>query len=197
MRRLRLIVLLLVALTAPTLAACGGGDDPDTGPVSTVEAGEELTLSGEKTTLKIDGITGGVLKGGGVTVEAVAPATGKESSISIPVVGGQITSGTLAGAIEHEGGIAFVAGDKRIEYSDLKIDTVAGQVFSGPDGKTPVLDLDVRTLKRAEDGDAIVISDVVVLLATAAAEELNAGLEVTAFKPQQVIGKVTVRATGS
>ena len=60
-----------------------------------------------------------------------------------------------------------------------------------------MFDLDLRAVESVEAGDAIVIDDVVAWLATDAAEELNDGLQVSAFVPRQVIGKVTVRVTGS
>ncbi len=195
MRRLLLVAILLVGLTL-TLTACGGDDAPDTAPVSTVEAGAKLALTGARTTIDIDGITGGVLSGSGVSIEPVDPATVKDSSFDIPIVGGEITSGTLTGVIEHEGGIAFVAGDKRIEYTDLRIDTAAEQVLAGTNGSTPIFDLDVTDLTRTEDSGTIVVRGAVALVGTDAAAELNDGLEVSAFRPRQVIGKLTIRATG-
>ena len=195
MRRLLLLAITLV-LAATALTACGD-DEADSGPVSTVEAGEEITINGGRTTLALDGITAGVLHGAGVSVEAVEPATESDRSIRIPVIDGELTKGTLAGSIEHEGGIAFVAGNRRVVYEDLRIDTVAKQMFSGVGTRTPVFDLDLRAVKSVEAGDAIVIDDVVAWLATDAAEELNDGLQVSAFVPRQVIGKVTVRVAGS
>ena len=195
MRRLTLIAILLVGL-AFTLTACGGSDDPDTAPVSTVEAGSALTLSGTSSQLDLDPITSGVLSGAGVTVEAAEPATGAGKKFDVPVIGGKLTSGTLAGTIEHEGGITFVAGDKRVKYSDLKVDTVSEQVFTGDKGTTPVFDLDFGDLQRSDDGGTIVLKQIVATLGIEAARELNAGLEVSAFVPRQVIGKITVRATG-
>lgn len=196
MRRLLLLALLL-SIASATLVACGN-DDPDTAPVATVPAGERLTITGGRTTITLDPITAGVLSGAGVKVEPLDPAKGSATGLRLPVIGGEITSGTLAGSIEHEGGIAFVAGTRRITYSDLRIDTVAEQVFAGAGTRTPVLDLDLRDVTRDdESGGAIVAKDIGALLAAGAAEELNAGLEVSAFVPNQVIGTITVRVTGS
>ena len=192
-----LLLALLLCLACAGLVACGN-DDPDTAPVAAGAAGHKITITGGRTTITLDAITAGVMTGAGVTVDGVDPAKASDLSVSLPVVGGAVTSGTLAGSIEHEGGIAFVSGKRRISYSDLRIDTVAEQLYAGAGDKTPVFDLDLRGLKRsAADGGAIVVKDVVALLSAAAAAELNDGLEVSAFVPAQVMGKVTVRVTGS
>lgn len=192
-----LMLALLLCLTSGVLVACGG-DDPDTAPVATVPVGDPISVTGGRTTITLDPITAGVLTGAEVSVEGVAPATASGTSVSLPVVGGKITSGTLAGSIEHDGGIAFVAGKRRITYSDLRIDTVAQQVFAGAGDKTALFDLDLRGLRRSdEDGGTIVVKDIVALLAVDASKELNAGLQVSAFVPSQVMAKVTVRVQGS
>lgn len=195
MRRPILLVLLPI-LASWALAACGS-DDPDTAPVSTVAAGETFTVTGGRTTITLDAITTGVLTGAGVEVAAGDRAARSGSAITLPVLGGEISSGTLAGSIEHEGAISFVAGKRRVTYSDLRIDTVAQQVFAGAGDRTPVFDLDLGALRSSDADGGIVVRDVVAKLATASARELNSGLEVSAFVPNQVIGKVTVRATGS
>lgn len=195
MRRLIQFVLLPV-LASGLLVACGG-DDPDIAPVATVAAGEEFTITGGRTTIALDGITLGVLTGAGVKVAAVDPATGTDTAIKLPVLGGKITTGTLAGTIEHDGAISFVAGKRRVTYADLRIDTVAQQAYAGAGNRTPVFDLELGGVTSDAAGGAIVIRNVVAKLATAAAKELNAGLEVSAFVPKQIIGTVTIRVTGS
>jgi hypothetical protein len=178
------------------LGACGD-DSRDSGPVSTIEAGPEITLTGNTTTLALDGYDTGALETAGVEIEAVDPARLKGLRLVMPITGGAITEGTLAGEIQQGGGIAFVAGNRRVAYDDLLIDTAVGQVFAGPGGKTPVFDLDTRALTRSDDAGVIVIDGVVALLSSGAAAELNAKLEVAAFKPRLVIGTLTVRAAGS
>jgi hypothetical protein len=188
---------MIAALAACSALAACGDDSRDSGPVSTIEAGPEITLSGETTTLTLDGYSTGALETAGVTVEAVRPARLERQRLVMPITGGTITDGTLAGEIDHGGGIAFVAGNRRVAYDDLKIDTAVGQVFAGPGGKTPLFDLDTRALNRSDDAGVIVIDGVVAQLASGAAAELNAKLEVAAFRPRLVIGKLTVRAAGS
>ena len=198
MRRLpRIILVLSLSAAALALPACGSDDERDDGPVSTIEAGPVITLTGETTAIELDGVTVGGLETAGISIEPVAPAKRSGDSIVMPIVGGSITNGTLAGKIENEGGIAFVADGKKIEYTDLTIDTAVGQVFAGPGQTTPVFDLDTRALDSSDDAGVIVISDVVALLSAAAARELNAGLEVSAFQPKQIVGPLTVRAAGS
>ena len=62
MRR-HLLLALALAVAATGLVACGN-DDPDAAPVSTVAAGDKLTLTGGRTTISLDGITAGVLQDG-------------------------------------------------------------------------------------------------------------------------------------
>ena len=196
MRRLPLTALFAVLAASMALSACGD-DTTDSGPVSTIEAGPEITLSGTDTTIALDGQGTGTLETAGVEVSAIGPARLKAERLVLPIVGGKITEGTLAGQIDNAGGIAFTAGNKRVGYEDLTIDTTVGQVFAGAKGTTPVFDLDTRALQRSDDAGVIVIDDVVALLSSEAARELNEKLEVSAFQPRQVIGKVTVRAAGS
>ncbi len=197
MRRLHLAVLLLsLAASALVLTACGG-DERDSGPVSTIAAGPELALTGQSSTIGIDGITAGVYANAGVTIEAIEPARISKKGIVLPIVGGQIRRGTLAGKIEHEGGFAVVVGNKRVEYVDLTIDTAVGQVFAGADAGTPVFDLDMRVMSRSDGDGMIVIRGIVALLGAAAASELNEGLQVAVFGAKQTVGPLTIRAAGS
>jgi hypothetical protein len=197
-RRPGLTALVAAAALAACMALAACGDDSrDSGPVSTIEAGPEITLTGNTTTLTLDGYTSGALETAGVKIEAVDPARHKGLRLVMPITGGTLTEGTLAGEIDTSGGIAFVAGNRRVAYEDLKIDTAVGQVFAGPSGKTPVFDLDTRALSRSDDAGVIVIDGVVALLSSGAAAELNEKLAVAAFKPRLVIGKLTVRAAGS
>ena len=196
MCRPRLTALIAALIASLALGACGN-DSRDNGPVSTIEAGPKITLSGISSTLVLDGLTTGTLETAGVKIEAVEPARRKVLRVLMPITGGEITQGTLAGEIDTGGGIAFVAGDRRVEYNHLTIDTAVGQVLAGPSGRTPLFDLDTRALSRSDDAGVIVINGVVALLSSGAASELNDELEIAAFKPRLVIGKLIVRAAGS
>lgn len=196
MRRLKIAFSLCLLLAAVTVLAACGSDSRDTGPVSTIEAGPVISPSGGSTTIDLDPISLGVLSNAGVSVEAIKPAKLGPRGIVLPIIGGDLTSGTLVGKIEHEGGIAIVAGGRRVAYGDLTVDTAVGQVFAGADEATPILNLDTRRLKRSEDGTDVVVRGIRALIASGASEELNTGLQVSAFKPEQVIGEVTIRVAG-
>jgi hypothetical protein len=189
------LLAVLVAALSLGLVACGGDDD-DAATEATTTAPVTLALTGEGTTLVLDGATADVLTDNGVTVAPIDPASAGEEGITFPITGGQVEAESLAGAIEHSGGLVFAAGGTELELTDFVIDTAAGTLSATAGGaQVPILDVDLSGLRRSEDAGAIVLEGITVALGADGATALNETCGVTLFEEGLDIGDVTVRAT--
>ncbi len=199
MRRFLRLPLLaaLVAALALGLVACGGDDDDDAAtPATTAEAPTSLTLTGEGTTLTLDAGTAQVLADNMVEVAPIDPATAGDDGITFPITGGTVESESLAGTIEHSGGLVFTAGGTELELTDFVIDTAAGTLSATAGGaQVPILDVDLTGLERSDDMGTIVLEGITVTLSADGATALNDTFGVTLFEEGLAIGDVTVRAT--
>lgn len=193
-RLLRLgLVLGVIAALGLVLAACGDDDDDDA--ADTVEA-TELVLTGESTTLALDAGTAGVLEENSVTVAPVEPATAGDDGITFPITGGAIDAETLAGTIDHSGGLVFSAGGTDLEVTDFVIDTAAGTLLAtAGEDQIPLLAVDLTGLEQSDDGGVIVLEGITTSLTPDAADALNTTFDVELFEEGLAIGDVTVRAT--
>jgi hypothetical protein len=183
------VLLLAVAIGA---VACGDEDDD----ASTATEAATLTLTGEGTTLVLDADTAGVLTQNGVDVAPVAPAAAGDDGITFPITGGEVDSESLAGAIDHSGGLVFSAGETDLELTDFVIDTEAGTLTAtvGED-QVPILNVDLASLERSDDDGTIVLTEISTTLTQEAADALNTTFGVDIFEAGLPIGQVTVRAT--
>lgn len=197
MRRfLRLpLAAALVAALSLGLVACGDDDD-DAAEATTTEAASALTLTGEVTTLSLDSGTAQVLADNSIEVAPIDPATAGDDGIGFPITGGEVDSETLAGTIDHSGGLMFSAGGTDLELTDFVIDTAAGTLTATAGGaQVPILDVDLSNLQRSDDMGTIVLEDISVTLSAEGAQALNDTFGVELFTEGLAIGDVTVRAT--
>jgi hypothetical protein len=194
--RLTAIIAALAAL-ALVVAACGDDDDDDSADAEESTTAETLTLNGEETVLVLDSGTAKVLKQNDVTVAPVDPASAGDEGIAFPITGGEVDSETLAGTIDHSGGLSFAAGGTEVELTDFVVDTAAETLTATtPDGADLlVLDLDLSGLERADESGAIVLSGITADLSKDAAAALNDAFGVNLFEGGLAIGDVTVTAT--
>ena len=173
------LAILTVGALSLGVAACGDDD----GDKTTSTAGTELTLDGQDTTLKLDPATADVLKENKVEVAPIEPATAGDEGISFPITGGQVNSDTLAGTIDHSGGLKFSAGGKDVELIDFVVDTTAGTLTAKAGGADlPTLTLDLKGLSKTTEGDVIVATGVTTSLTVDAANALNDAFDVKVFK---------------
>jgi hypothetical protein len=196
----RLMVLLVAAgALALGVAACGGNDDDDAAtevPATETANEEAASLTGEETTLVLDPSTAEVLEQNDVAVEPIEPAMASGQGIAFPITGGEVELESLAGTIDHSGGLRFSAGDAEVELTDFVVDTVAGTLTAtAGDAELRVLRLDLDGLERSMDGDVIVASGIETSLTGDAAGALNDAFGVDLFEAGLPIGEVTVRAT--
>ncbi|HKJ35591.1 MAG TPA: HtaA domain-containing protein [Solirubrobacterales bacterium] len=191
-------VLAAIAAAALFIAACGDDDSADTTTATDEAASSEtLSLNGEETVLALDSGTADVLTENKVEVAPVDPASAGDAGISFPITGGEVDSESLAGTIDHSGGLVFSAGGTDVELTDFVIDTAAGTLTaSTADGaELVVLDVDLAGLERTDEDGAIVLSGITTTLSDDAATALNDAFSVELFEGGLAIGDVTVTAT--
>jgi hypothetical protein len=198
-RRVLFVLTTAAAVAALALGAAACGDDDDDGgdAAATTAAPTELTLTGETTSLTLDPATAGVLQDNMVTVAPVDPATAAAGgAIAFPIAGGTLEAESLAGTIEHTGGLRFTAGGTTLEATDFVVDTAAGTLTATVDGaRVPLLNVDLTGLQRSDEAGTIVLEGITTTLTAEASTALNDTFGVMLFEEGLAIGDVTVRAT--
>jgi hypothetical protein len=197
MKRLLMFPLaLLVALgLALGLAACGDDDD-DAEATTAAPEPTMLMLTGETTTLALDADTAAILTENGVEVAPIDPASASDAGIAFPITGGSVDAESLAGTINHSGGLTFSAGGTDLALTDFEIDTTAGTLSAmAGDDRVVILDVDLTGLERSDDEGTIVLEGITVALSADGASALNTTFGVDIFEEGLAIGDVTIRAT--
>ena len=194
-RTLRLLALMTSLALALGALACGDDEDEDS---SAPEGSKELTLNGEKSVLTLDEGVVAVLQQKKVQVVPVAPAGADPAGVQFPITGGTVNSETLAGSIEHSGGLRFRIGREILVVTDFVADTESG-ILTATAGaaEIPLLKLDFAGLKKSTEGGAIVASGIGVALTLDAANAMNAILGVGFFEKGLALGELTVTATAA
>ncbi len=189
------MVVAALAAMALLVAACGDDDSETTTDGSA--GAQTLTLNGEDTVLALDSGTAKVLKQNDVAVAPVDPASAGDDGIAFPITGGEVDSESLAGTIDHSGGLTFSAGGTDVALTDFVIDTAAGTLSASTadGGDLVVLDVDLAGLQRSDEGGAIVLTGITTTLSDDAAGALNDAFSVKLFEGGLAIGDVTVTAT--
>lgn len=192
LRTLRLLALMATLSLATAAVACGG-DEGDGGGDS---GGQELTLNGEKTVLTLDDAVVSVLEQNKVKVAPVEPAGPDDAGVQFPITGGSVDSETLAGSIEHSGGLLFSVRGDTLEVTDFVADTESALLTATAGAaELPILALDLTRVKKSTKGGAIVASRIAVSLTGYGAAAMNAILGVKIFKEGLGLGELTVTAT--
>ena len=183
------LLLLMVALAAASV----GLATPALADHSSV-----VHLDGGRTSLTVDRGTLKVLTDNDVSVTPVRGASATGRTFSFPITGGAVDAKTLAGKIEHSGGLQFAAGGKKLTVVEFVIDTkksVLTARVAGTKTRVPLLKLDLGKA-HIERGDGhVVVRNVRASLTSEAASALNKTFGVKLFKKGLAVGtaKVTAR----
>lgn len=166
-----------------------------------------LTLVGDKTKLVTDPATTKVLLDNGISPQPVGstgfdvPPRNKASvRYSFPITTGMVDAATLAGTIDHSGGINFVntANGSSLLLTNFRIEINADPGLTAEVGGTSlrvrILDLDLSRAKVLAKGKHVRIKNVGALLTANAAGALNASLGVSFFSAGIKLGTAQVFA---
>lgn len=188
-----LVLVLAFAVTATGSAA--------------LKSSGTLRLVGDKTKLVTDPGTTKVLLDNGIVPQPVGP-TGfdvpprntKSVRYSFPITGGTLDKATLAGTIDHSGGIDFVnTGDgSSLLLTNFRIEIGAAPGLTAEVGGTSlrvrILDLDLSRAKVLGKRKHLRIKNVGATLTAGAADALNATLGVDFFSAGIRLGTAQVFA---
>ena len=181
-------VLISVAVG---LAACGSSSSgttsssasATTSTMATTATAAPVAVVGRSTSVVVNPATAAALKQSEIVVAPVAPATAK-TALVFPVTGGHIVVSSLAGTIEHSGGLTFSHGGKSVTVTSFIVNTESKQLTALVGGqRVPIFDLNLASIKRASgSGGTVLVTNVGLNLTEEAASALNAGLAVSTFK---------------
>ena len=151
------------------------------------------TVIGNSTDVVVNPAVSAAFKQAGISVTAVAPATAK-TTLLFPVSGGQIAGATLAGTVDHTGGLTFSHSGKDVTLTDFVINTNTKQLTATVGGQSmPIFDLSLASLKRASGPHgAVVAGNIKLTVASEAATALNSALGVSTFKDGMDFGIATL-----
>jgi hypothetical protein len=185
LRVLRSLTIAGVAAAAAVLIAPAGTAAAAPSTATALKGGTTTVTTGP-------GIAGTLLRNG-ILPLAVPPGRqsfgynrGLTTSFSFPVTGGAVDLTTLAGTIEHRGGITFVnlRNGKRLTVSNFVIDTTTG-VLTGLVNRTatrvPVFTLDLSAATVSAKGNKVAVGNIDVRLTAVAAGALNQALGTQVF----------------
>ena len=156
----------------------------------------QVAFTGGRTDLALDAGVASALTTLGVTPGVTAGATANaDGSLGFPITAGRVNAKTLAGTIDHSGGITLTAGATVVTLSDFRIDTRAARLLGKVNGSAlvPLLALDLSAPNVATAGREVTVGGVKATLTQGAADALNAAFGTTAFGAGLAIGVATVR----
>ncbi len=157
-------------------------------------------LDGGNTDLALDPVAAGALTSLGVAVAPIGPASALPSGeISFPITSGRANLSTLAGSIEHSGGISLTQGATVVELTDFTINVDADPdltaVLNGGD-RVSILNLDLSGLTVDVDPLNITLGNASASLTAAAAGALSAAFGAP-IPEGFVLGTATVNAVAN
>jgi hypothetical protein len=156
-------------------------------------ASRKATVIGKSTDIVVNPAVSAALKHAGITVTAVAPATAK-TTLLFPVSGGQIVVATLAGTVDHTGGLTFRHSGKSVTLTNLVINTNTKHLTATVGGHSmPIFDLNLASPNGISGSNhTLVASNIKLTVRSRAATALNNGLGVSTFKVGMNFGMATL-----
>jgi hypothetical protein len=198
-RLLRISAVPALLATTLLVAACGSSSSSTTSSstastaATSTAAAAPVGVVGKSTSVVLNPATAAALKQAEITVTPVAPATAK-TVLVFPVTGGHVVVTSLAGTIDHSGGLTFSHAGKSVTLTSFIVNTETKQLTATAGGQSlPVFDLSLASIKRASGPNGTVIaSNIGLNLTEQAASALNCGLGVSTFKAGLNFGIATL-----
>jgi len=176
---------------------------------ATTGSGSTVHLNGTRTTLTTNPATTGVLVSHGILPLPVGPATvaphvgdhGLSLRYGFPITGGRVNATTLAGYINHSGGLRFVnlANGHTLTLTKFRIRISArpgltAAVNGDPSVRVRILNLDLSHAMVDKNPPTVKVSNVKATLTRTAASALNGALGVSFFSKGITLGTAQVNA---
>lgn len=193
----------LAAALAAAMLVLPAAATATTGSAGTVH------IDGVRTTLTTNPATTGVLVSNGILPLPVGPATvaprfgpgGLALRYGFPITGGRVDAATLAGYIDHSGGLRFVnaADGNTLTLTNFRIRIsqnpgLTAEVNRDPSVRVRILNLDLGNAKVVKQAPRVWVGNVKATLTSAAASALNDALGVSFFTKGITLGTAQVNA---
>jgi hypothetical protein len=183
-------------------AACGSSSGSSTTstsgtsssrPATSTYASARATVVGKSTDVVVNPAVSAALTQAGVTVTVVAPATAN-TTLVFPVSGGQIVVATLAGTVDHTGGLTFSHRGQSVTLTNFVINTGTKQLTATVVRQSmAIFDLNLASPRRASGAPGTIVAGNIKLTVTPqAATALNSVLGVSTFKAGMNFGLATL-----
>lgn len=200
--RSRLSAIAMIVAAGFIAAACDGVSMSSTTPPSsgtsssafatTTYTPAEATVIGQKTDIVVNPAVSAALKHGGIAVTAVAPASAR-TSLLLPVSAGQIAIATLAGTVDHAGGLVLGHNGKHVTLTNFVINTNTKQLTATVSRRSlPIFDLTLASPNSASGPYRAIVVKVKLTVTFQAARALNSDLGVRTFKTGMKFGIATL-----
>lgn len=178
-------------------------------PAAGANTSSTVRLDGVRTTLSTDPGTTKALVGNGILPLPVSPATvgvrwtkdGPSLRYGFPITRGRVDATSLAGSINHSGGLRFVnlANGKQLALTKFRIvigahPGLSALVNGKPDMRVRILNLDLSGATIAENPPSVTVRGVKATLTATAASALNDTLGVSVFSRGITLGTANVNA---
>jgi hypothetical protein len=157
----------------------------------------ELAFDGGASTLALDAGAAATLQSVGVAVAPLPPAfANADGTIAFPITRGKVNAKTLAGSIDHRGGLVFSRGPTGLTVKDFVIHTAGlPRLDADLDGRrADFVTLDVAPVVETVSGRTETLAGVVARLTPEGAAALNQAFGTTAFTGGQLLGNLTIAA---
>jgi hypothetical protein len=176
---------------------------------ATATKSSTVHLNGVRTTLTTDPTTTGVLVQNGILPLPVGPATvaprfghdGLSLRYGFPITGGRVNAGSLAGFINHSGGLRFlnVGNGHTLTLTKFRIRIsehpgLTAAVNRDPSVRVRILNLDLANAKVVKHPPRVWVGNVKATLTKTAAAALNDALGVSFFSRGITLGTAQVKA---
>src|SRR5262249_53855901 len=180
-------LIAVLAAAGFVVAACGGGGHTSAGSPAATSGGTppsppatakyrsaRATVIGKSTDVVVNPAISAALKHAGITVSANAPATAR-ATLRFPVNGGPIVVTTLAGTIDHTGGLTYRHSGKSVTLTNFVINTITKRLTATVGGQSkPIFDLNLAPPRRVSGPRSKVVASTIELSITPqAATALN------------------------
>lgn len=157
----------------------------------------KLVLNAGTTSLAVASSTGKALAANGIKVSPASEARVTKRGISFPITGGTLNAKTLAGAINHAGGLTFSKGKTVLTVRGFTASTVTGHLSGYVDQlktRIRILDLNLKSIKVFSSSKIVRVLGIKATLNKDAAAGLNAVFGTKLFKAGLPIGTARVDA---
>jgi len=176
--------------------AANSGGTPPSPPATAKYRPARATVIGKSTDVVVNPAISAALKQAGITVAAIPPATAK-TTLLFPVSGGQIAVKTLAGTVNHAGGLTYRHSGKSVTLTNFVINTITKRLTATVGGQSkPIFDLNLSPARRISGPRSKVVASTIKLTITSqAASALNSNLGVSTFRTGMNFGIATLTVT--